>query len=54
MEFEKFIAFLSIFLRYRFGRIKVILTVIESEYTPERTRQICFANKSTGFYTRIY
>ena len=33
MEFEKFNCFFVDFLRNNFGRIKVISTVIEKEYT---------------------
>ena len=50
MEFEKFNSFFIDFLRYSFGRIKVISTVVEREYTPGITRQICFADQLTGFY----
>ena len=35
MEFEKFNCFFIDFLRYSFGRIKVISTVVEREYTPD-------------------
>ena len=38
------------FLRYNFGRIKVISTVVERDYTPDITWQICFAYQLTGFY----
>ena len=41
MEFEKFNCFYVDFLRNNFGRIKVISTVIEKEYTPDITQQIC-------------
>ena len=41
MEFEKFNCFFVDFLRNNFGRIKVISTVIEKEYTPDITQQIC-------------
>ena len=41
MEFEKFNCFFVDFLRNNFGSIKVISTVIEKEYTPDITRQIC-------------
>ena len=41
MEFKKFNCFFVDFLRNNFGRIKVISTVIEKEYTPDITRQIC-------------
>ena len=39
----KFNCYYVDFLRYSFGRIKVVLTVVEREYTPNITRQICFA-----------
>ena len=45
LEFEKFNCFFVDFLRYSFGRIKVILTVVEREYTPDIRRQICLANQ---------
>ena len=44
-EFEK-----CHFLRYSFGKIKVISTVVEREYTPDITRHVCFAYQLTGFY----
>ena len=50
MEFEKFNCFFIDFLRYSFGRIKVISTVVEKDYTPDITLQICFAYQLTGFY----
>ena len=50
MEFEKFNCFFVDFLRYSFGRIKVISIVVEREYTPDIKRQICFAYQLTGFY----
>ena len=50
MEFEKFNCFFVNFLRYSFGRIKVVLTVIEREYTPDINWQICFAYQLTDFY----
>ena len=37
MEFEKFNSFFIDFLRYSFGRIKVISTVVEIEYTSDIT-----------------
>ena len=37
MEFVKFNCSFINFLRYSFGRIKVILTVVEREYTPDIT-----------------
>ena len=42
-EFEKFNCFFADFLRYSFGKIKFISTVVEREYTPNIRRQICFA-----------
>ena len=50
MEFKKFNCFFVNFLRYNFGLIKFISTVIEREYTPDITRHICFAYQLTGFY----
>ena len=50
MEFEKFHCFFIDFLRYSFGRIKVISTVVEREYTPDINWQICFAYQLTDFY----
>ena len=49
MEFEKFNCFFINFLRYSFGRIKVISTVVEREYTPDITWRICFAYQVTYF-----
>ena len=43
MEFEKFNCFFVGFLRFSFGRIKVMSTVVEREYTADITRRICFA-----------
>ena len=43
MEFERLNCFFVDFLKYSFGRIKVISTVVEGEYTPDITPQICFA-----------
>ena len=37
MEFEKFNRFFIDFLRNSFGKIKVISTVLEREYTPDIT-----------------
>ena len=48
--FEQYNCFFVDFLRYSFGKIKVISTVIEREYTPDIARQICFAYQLTGFY----
>ena len=50
MEFEKFNCFFIDFLRYTFGRIKVISTVVERKYAPDINRQICFAYQLTDFY----
>ena len=50
MEFEKFNLFFTDFLRYSSGRIKVLLTVVEREYTPDINWQICFAYQLTDFY----
>ena len=50
MAFIKFNSFFIDFLRYSFGRIKVISTVVEREYTPDMTWQIYFAYQLTGFY----
>ena len=44
-EFEK-----CHFLRYSFGKIKVISTVVEREYTPDITQHVCFAYQLIGFY----
>ena len=50
-EFEKFNCFFVNFSRCGFGRMKVISTVVEREYTPGITQQICFvAYQLTGFY----
>ena len=51
-EFEKFNCFFVNFLRCNFGRIKVILTVVKRENTPDIARQICLSYQLTGFYTR--
>ena len=50
MEFEKFNCFFIDFLRYSFGRIKIISTVVERDYTPDKNCQICFAYQLTDFY----
>ena len=50
MELEKFNCFFFDFLRYSFGRVQVISTVVEREYTPDITWQICFAYQLTIFY----
>ena len=49
-ELEKFNWFFIDFLRYSFGREKVISTVIEREYTPDKIWWIYFAYQLTGFY----
>ena len=49
MEFVKFNCFFIDFLRHSFGRIKVISTVVEREYTPDITWKICFVYQLTGF-----
>ena len=49
MEFEKFNCFFVDFLGCSFGRIKVMSTVVEREYTPGITR---FTYQLTGFYIR--
>ena len=41
-EFEKFNCFFVDFSRYSFGRIKVISTVVEREYTPNIRRQVLY------------
>ena len=43
MEFVKFNCFFIDFLRYSFGRIKVISTVVEREYTPDLTNLLCIS-----------
>ena len=50
MEFEKFNCSFIDFLRYSFERIKVILTVVERDYTPYINWQFCFAYQLTDFY----
>ena len=50
MKFEKFNCFFVIFLRSSFGRIKVMSTVVDREYTPDITAHICFAYQLTGLY----
>ena len=49
-KFKKFNCFFVDFLRYSFGRIEFISPVIEREYTPDITPQICFEHQLTGFY----
>ena len=50
MEFEKFNCFFIDFLGYSFGRIKIISTVVEIDYTPDKNCQICFGYQLTDFY----
>ena len=45
---EEFCLFVD-FLRCSCVRVKVILTVVEREYKPDITRQICFLYKIRGF-----
>ena len=54
MEFEKFNCFFVGFLRSSFGRIKVMSTVVEREYTPDITRHIDFAYQLTGLYNKRF
>ena len=54
MEFEKFNCFFLGFLRSRFGRIKVISTAVEREYTRDITRHIGFAYQLTGLYDKRF
>ena len=37
------------FFRQSFGRTKVILTVVEREYTPDIKRQVCFSYQLNSF-----
>ena len=50
MEFEKFNCFFDGFLRSNFGRIKIMSTVVEWDYTPAITQNNCFAYQLTGLY----
>ena len=50
MELEKFSCFFIDFLRHSFGRIKIISTVVERDYTPDKNFHICFAYQLTDFY----
>ena len=54
MEFEMFNCFFVDFLRSSFGRIKVMSTVAEREYTPDITRYICFAYQLAGLYDKRF
>ena len=53
MEFEKFDCFF-VNLRSSFGRIKVMSTVVEREYTPDITRHNDFAYQLTGLYDKRF
>ena len=48
-EFGKYNCFFVDSLRYSFGRIKVISTVVERDYKPDITGQICFVYQFTVF-----
>ena len=50
MEFEKFNYFFIDFLKYIFGRIKVISTLVERDYKPDKNWQIIFVYQLTDFY----
>ena len=52
MEFQKFNCFSVDFLRYSFGRIKVISTVVEREYTPDIT--LCISIDRFLYDKRFY
>ena len=54
MEFEMFNCFFVDFLRSSSGRIKVMSTVAEREYTPDITRYICFAYQLAGLYDKRF
>ena len=54
MEFEMFNCFFVGFLRSSFGKIKVMSTVVEREYTPDITRHIDFAYQLTGLYNKRF
>ena len=54
MEFEKFNCFFVGFLRSSFGRIKVMSTVVEREYTPDITLHIGYAYQLTGLYDKRF
>ena len=54
MEFEKFDCFFVGFLRFSFGRIKVMSTVVERWYTPDITGHIYFAHQLTGLYDKRF
>ena len=50
MKFGKFNCFYVNFLRYSFGRIKIISTVVELEYTTDIMRQMELEKFLYGFY----
>ena len=50
IEFENFNCFFVGFVRSSLRRIKVMSTMVETEYTPDITRHICFAYQLAGFY----
>ena len=52
VEFVKFNSFFIDFLRYSLGRIKVLSTVVEREYTPDIPWQICFVYQLAGLYMK--
>ena len=54
MVFEKVNCFFVDFLRSSFGRIKVMSTVVEREYTPDITRHNDFAYQLTGLYDKRF
>ena len=54
MKFEKFNCFFVDFLGSSFGRVKVILTVVEREYTLDITRHIWFVHQLTGLYDKRF
>ena len=54
MELEKFNCFFVDFLRSSFGKIKVMPTVAEREFTPDITRCICFAYQLTGLFNKRF
>ena len=54
IEVEMFNCFFVAFLRSSFGRIKIISTVVETDYKPDITRYICFAYQLTGLYDKRF
>ena len=54
-DFEKFNCFFVNFLKYSFGRIKFISTVVEREYTPDTpTDLLCISIDWSLHDKRIY